>query len=196
MNTINDWFKNDGDNTLRINYNLNDTSLVIDLGGYHGGFSQKIYDKYKCNILCFEPCKYFYEEIKKRFNGVDKIKIYNVGVGNSTETKILYCSEDATSFYSKVGDQFESSNIIPFNSLVTTIKNIDLLKINIEGGEYDLLEHIIQHNLQEKIENVQVQFHKNIENSECRRKNIQEILKKTHVLTYNYDFIWENWQRL
>lgn len=79
---------------------------------------------------------------------------------------------------------------------MTTIKNINLLKINIEGGEYDLLEHIIQHNLQEKIENIQVQFHKNIDDSECRRKNIQQLLKKTHVLTYNYDFIWENWQRL
>ena len=58
------------------------------------------------------------------------------------------------------------------------------------------MDHIIQTDLQEKIENVQVQFHKNIENCEVRRKNIQEILKKTHVLTYNYDFIWENWQRL
>ena len=52
MHNIDDWFKNDGDNTLRIDYNLNNTSLVIDLGGYYGEFSQKIYDKYKCNILC------------------------------------------------------------------------------------------------------------------------------------------------
>ena len=39
---MNDWFKDDGDNTLRINYNLDETSLVVDLGGYEGTFSQKI----------------------------------------------------------------------------------------------------------------------------------------------------------
>ena len=169
---MNDWFKDDGDNTLRINYNLNETSLVVDLGGYEGTFSQKIYDKYNCNI------------------------IYNLGVGNLTETKVLYCCEDATSFYCKVGDHSESSNIISFDSFVKNIKKIDLLKINIEGGEYDLLDHIIQTDLQEKIINIQVQFHKNIENCEVRRKNIQELLKKTHALTYNYDFIWENWHKL
>lgn len=196
MHNIDDWFKNDGDNTLRIDYNLNNTSLVIDLGGYYGEFSQKIYDKYKCNILCFEPCSNFYQKIKKRFDGIDNIKIYNVGVGCSAETKILYCNEDATSFYSKVSEYSEMATIIPFSNLVSDIQNIDLLKINIEGAEYDLLEHIIQHNLQKKIDNIQVQFHKYIHISEIRRKNIQESLKKTHTLIYNYDFIWENWRRL
>jgi FkbM family methyltransferase len=193
---MNDWFKDDGDNTLRINYNLDETSLVVDLGGYEGKFSQKIYDVYNCNIICFEPCSHFFEKIKMRFHGIDKIKIYNSGVGNLTETKVLYRCEDSTSFYCKVGDHSESSNIISFDSFVKNIKKIDLLKINIEGGEYDLLDHIIQNDLQEKIINIQVQFHRNIKNCEVRRKNIQELLKKTHALTYNYDFIWENWHKL
>jgi len=141
---MNDWFKDDGDNTLRINYNLNETSLVVDLGGYEGTFSQKIYDKYNCNIICFEPCSHFFEKIKMRFHGIDKIKIYNLGVGNLTETKVLYCCEDATSFYCKVGNHSESSNIISFDSFVSDIHCIDLLKINIEGSEYELLEHILE----------------------------------------------------
>jgi FkbM family methyltransferase len=189
-----DWFKDDGDNTLRINYNLNEDSLVVDLGGYHGDFSQKIYDKYHCNIICVEPCKFFYNKIKERFINVDKIKTYNVGIGALSETKSLYCNADATSFYSKVSDQFELSEIMSFNSFVSDIKQIDLLKINIEGGEYDLLDHIVHHDLQKKIINIQVQFHKLVEDYESRRKNIQDSLKKTHKLTYNYDFVWENWE--
>jgi hypothetical protein len=86
--------------------------------------------------------------------------------------------------------------MVSFGSFVSDIHCIDLLKINIEGGEYELLEHIIEKTLQNKIRNIQVQFHTWIENCEDRRKNIQDILRKTHKLTYNYDFVWENWERL
>ena len=48
---MNNWFKDDGDNTLRINYNLDETILFVDLGGYQGKFTQQIYDKYNCNII-------------------------------------------------------------------------------------------------------------------------------------------------
>jgi hypothetical protein len=34
--------------------------------------------------------------------------------------------------------------------------------MNIEGGEYDLLEYMIKNQLTEKFENIQVQFHENV----------------------------------
>lgn len=193
---MNNWFEDDGDNTLRINYNLDETSLVVDLGGYHGKFTQQIYDRYNCNIICVEPCTLFFEKIRNRFDKIDKIKIYNFGIGNKTEAKILYHNEDATSVYLKSNNNMELIKMVSFESFVSDIHYIDLLKINIEGSEYELLEHIIEKNLQNKIRNIQVQFHTWIENYESRRKNIQDILRKTHKLTYNYDFIWENWERL
>lgn len=193
---MNNWFEDDGDNTLRINYNLDETSLVVDLGGYQGKFTQQIYDKYNCNIICVEPCTPFFEKIRNRFDKIDKIKIHNFGVGNKTETKILYYNEDATSVCLKSNNNIESVKMVSFDCFVSDIQCIDLLKINIEGSEYELLEHIIEKNLQNKIRNIQVQFHRWIENCEDRRKNIQDVLRKTHKLTYNYDFVWENWERL
>jgi hypothetical protein len=29
-----------------------------------------------------------------------------------------------------------------------------------------------------------------------RRKSIQDSLKKTHKITYEYPFVWENWEKL
>ena len=43
------WFSDEGDKTHRLNYNLNEGSFVIDLGGYIGEWSEQIYDKY--NII-------------------------------------------------------------------------------------------------------------------------------------------------
>ena len=41
------WFEIDGDNTLRVNYNLNSESVFVEVGGYKGFYSKKIYDKFK-----------------------------------------------------------------------------------------------------------------------------------------------------
>ena len=69
-----------------------------------------------------------------------------------------------------------------------------MLKINIEGGEYDLLESILESNIQNKIINFQIQFHDFVPNSEIRMKKIQDKLSQTHQITFNYPFVWENWK--
>ena len=35
------WFEIDGDNTLRVNYNLNSESVFVEVGGYKGFYSKK-----------------------------------------------------------------------------------------------------------------------------------------------------------
>ena len=69
------------------------------------------------------------------------------------------------------------------------------MKINIEGGEYDLLDRLITTGLVGKIDNIQVQFHEFVPNAKERMQNIQKKLSKTHTPTYQYEFIWENWKR-
>jgi hypothetical protein len=76
------------------------------------------------------------------------------------------------------------------------IDHIDLIKINIEGSEYELLEHIIENNLHVKIKNLQIQFHKIFNDSEEKREKIRKSLSLTHKLTYDYTFVWENWEKL
>ena len=68
------------------------------------------------------------------------------------------------------------------------------MKINIEGGEYELLEHLIEEKLMADIANIQVQFHDFIPGAQARMEAIQQELKKTHSLTYQYLFVWENWR--
>jgi hypothetical protein len=46
-----------------------------------------------------------------------------------------------------------------------------------------------------KFKDIQVQFHKFMPHAEKRRSKIQKELKRIHYLTYQYDFVWENWQR-
>ena len=67
------------------------------------------------------------------------------------------------------------------------------MKINIEGGEFELLERLIQTGLISRIKNIQVQFHNIAVESTKRMEKIHQGMYKTHQPTFQYKFVWENW---
>lgn len=190
------WFADKGDETLRLDYDLDENSIVFDIGGYKGEFARDIYCKYNSNIYIFEPIKDFFEISKKRFINNKKVHNYNFGLANKSFDAEINLSDNASSIFNVEGEK----TTIRLESIVTFMKDnkietVDLIKINIEGGEYDLLDELIAINWLHKFKNIQVQFHDFvIENPRERMEKIQKELQKTHQLTYQYDFVWENWK--
>lgn len=190
------WFKVQGDKTLRLDYPLGENSLVLDLGGYEGQWASDIFSKYCCRIHIFEPVPTFADNIDKRFASNPKITIHKSGLGGESRDEQLSISADGSSMFAKghdtvtiriekAGDFFRDNGI----------QFVDLMKINIEGGEYELLEHLIETGYIVNIRDIQVQFHEFVPGAEERMQAIQRQLEKTHHLTYQYPFVWENWTR-
>jgi len=198
FNEFDRWFRDNGDYTLRVNYPLNEHSIVFDLGGYHGDWTDLITSKYNCNVHVFEPIPDLYNKIKSRFSNNDKVKVYDFGIAERTgELELsVAVSVDSSSFYTEGGDKI-TCNIVSIVDFIRSnnITNVDLIKINIEGGEYPVLDTIISNNLVNVFDNIQVQFHNMNPDSSLRRDNIRKELSKTHSLTYDYEFVWENWKR-
>lgn len=190
------WFKDDGDNTLRLNYDLDKSSTVFDVGGYKGEFAASMINKYDCTVFVFEPIPQFYNIIVNKFSGNRNVRPYCFGLSDTTSVEKISMTDNTSSLFIK------DNNAVTINLKSATefirendINRIDLIKINIEGSEYALLESLIQNNLITRFKNIQVQFHDFIiENARARMENIQQQLSKTHDLTYQYDFIWENWK--
>jgi hypothetical protein len=182
-NQLKKWAEENRKRDLRLDYpELSSDSIVIDLGGYKGQWTSDIFAKYLCKLYTFEPHPVFYNNILQRFKHNKNVKVYNFGL-SSAETKVQFSTEaDATSQFIK-GGQSEG------------IKEVDLMKINIEGGEYDLLEHLISTGWIKNIKQLQIQFHHFIPDAEKRMKSIQDALGSTHDTTYIYKFFWENWRR-
>ncbi len=192
------WFRKQGNKNLRVNYELNQNSIVIDAGGYQGDWAFQIYNKYKCNIFIFEPIKSYYRKISERFAGVGKIQNINFGLGDCDIERHISVTKDSSSFYKKEAtSSSEPCRIMSVKRfmLERDLKHVDLIKINIEGGEYDLLDKLLDSGLINQFGNLQIQFHKFIPNAFLRRRKIRRILSKTHYLTYNYPFVWENWRK-
>jgi FkbM family methyltransferase len=188
------WFSDNGDKIHRLDYDLSRDSLVLDLGGYEGQWASDIFARYCCRVFVFEPVPEYACNIKRRFEKNSSIRIFQFGLSNETRRETLSICGDGSSAYRKGANLCEISLVKALDFFKENhIARVDLVKINIEGGEYDLLEHLIAANLVRSLKNIQVQFHDFVPHAELRMKRIQDQLKATHSLTYQYPFVWENW---
>lgn len=200
--SLNKWFADNGDYTHNINYELNDNSVVIDLGGYHGLWIDEILKKNSPqipNILLVEPVPEFYNHLVKKFENQEKIKVVNVGVSTNKDetTKTLYISNDgsSTNFNINVKSSIQIKTL-PIEKILldNNINEVDLLQINIEGDEYGLMEYMIESGIIDRFKNLQIQFHLGITNDKERRDSIQKnLISKGFKNKFDYPFVWESW---
>lgn len=189
------WLEDRGERTLRYNYNLNSGSLVWDVGGYKGEFAKDIHCKYSSAVHVFEPFPSFYQEIKDAFKINEHVKVFNFGLSGQNKKLEFGISDNATSAFVKGNtislDVRDASEV--YKEL--SVSKIDLMKINIEGGEYELIQKMFDSGMINHVGSLQIQFHNFVPNAETLYEKAQEQLSKTHKRTWCYKFIWENWEK-
>lgn len=168
---------------LRYEYDLKPASAVIDLGAYRGEWANEIHARYGCHVIAVEPTEY--------------IKDYKHGhiINKAAGTHYGKMSFGGRCYYTSIFEPGDHEyECIDVNPLLESYPEIDLLKINIEGAEYDLLQHIIGAGLHTRIKNIQVQFHQ-IDGVPYKLwyDEIAKQLSLTHKLAWHYPFCWENW---
>jgi FkbM family methyltransferase len=195
--SVSTWFREDGDHTHRLNYELDKNSIIFDLGGYEGQWASDIFAKYCCTVHVFEPVLEFTNNIKERFSQNPHIIVHQFGLSDRDQIVQIHFDRNQSSMYTS-GTDVREAKLISAKKFIDMegIEHIDLMKINIEGGEYDLVDHLIHTALVKQIANIQVQFHDHVPNAEKRMQKIQQALQKTHYVTYQYPFVWENWKRI
>jgi hypothetical protein len=156
---------------LRYEYDLKESDYCLDIGSYHQEWAIEIIKRYGCRVECFDA-------------------LDNRAAWTHDGVLLMGGAYYYTSLYDETGVQeFKCVDIAPFLN-----KEIAVMKMNIEGGEYDLLDYIIRKGLHKNIKNIQVQFHKvDGMDYEFNYNQIKESLSLTHELTYCYPYVWENW---
>ena len=190
------WYAAGGDLRLRYNYPLNDMAVIFDVGGYEGEFADRLYTNHQCTIHVFEPVVAYASVIRDRFRDNPKVRVHNFGLAGRTRYEDMSV-EGVTSSTFRTGLRTQVARLVDIKEFCheNDIDRIDLIKINIEGGEYELLERILDTRLIDRIHRIQVQFHNVSPTAEARMGKIQRRLSKTHRLSYQFLFVWENWVR-
>jgi len=189
------WFEDEAYDKI-IDYPLDKNSIVMDIGGCKGVWTEKIYNRFNCNIIVYEPVQEYYLIIKNKFANNNKVVSKNYGLGKDNKEVLIEKRDDQSTTFVHNKDLVEKINIKSIQEELSHYNKIDLMSINIEGGEYELLDGILSNNLAHKISNLQIEFHEwfpSYKESHKLRKDIQNKLSITHNLSYCYPFFWESW---
>lgn len=191
------WIADNGENK-RYEYNLEANSIVWDVGGFEGEFADIIYKKYGCSVVIFEPVPRFYKMLSDRFKGNNKIVSHSFGLSNEDKILEFGIVGDASSSHLCSNEKLETQKLEVRDAAKffreEGSKKVDLIKVNIEGGEYELLDSLLKADLIKNFKNIQVQFHKIDKDSFNKYQTIVDKLSITHELEWKYYFVWECWK--
>lgn len=193
---VREWYSDGGDERFRFDYDLGPDSLVLDLGGYEGQWASDLYARHRCRIHVFEPVTAFAERIRARFANNPDIDVHAFGLGGETRGETINVGGASSSVHRKRAGA-ENIRIVDVDAWLDEngVGSAELIKVNIEGGEYELLERLLETGRVADFRDLQVQFHNFWPDCDRRMQAIQAELEKTHEPTYQYRFVWENWRR-
>lgn len=161
--------------------NLPTQPVIVDLGAYIGDFCIPTARKFKdkCKIYALEPDKENYEILIKNI-GLNKIhSIYPQNIAISDYTGKGYLKKDKLTtdgyYLDRLIDKITNCKISTLSGALNKYKlnKIDLLKMDIEGGEYKIFLHKDSLNyIQKNVHYIFMEYH-NID-----KKNNSSLIKK------------------
>ena len=200
--SIERWQEVDGDNTLALDWPLNEYSLVWEIGGFEGRWAQQIYDKYKSFVHVFEPQLWAAQKLRNRFSGTgvwvepyglwiddDILPMGNYHTDGASLVKHDGREEKQLGTFRYIRDELKECGVDGMESLM-----VDLALMNIEGGEYILLPFMIENGLMENFKNFWCQFHPEGP-EDLRHEEIFSGMEKTHEVMWDFYPTAVAWRR-
>lgn len=190
-------FWRDGGSQLLYDLPVTAGGLVIDGGGYKGEWTAGMISRYGCRSKIFEPVPEFFAHCQKYFKNNPLVQVHKAALGGSDRKTKLNILDNGTSEYR--GDNnslYIESDVVDISKIFIDIDvNVACLKLNIEGGEYEVLERILDTNNIALCESLLIQFHRQPKDYKARYKDIVSALSETHIQAWCYEMVWEKWVR-
>jgi len=150
-------FKQTGEKNF-INKINKDLMFCIDIGANVGKYTKLLLTETKSKIISFEPLPLAFKDLQKiEQDYTDRLKVYNYAIGEKDETLELNYSNEKSekasflenlnqlSFYDFKNNQKIKTKVYCLDTFFSNnpnllSKNIDLLKIDTEGFEFEVLK--------------------------------------------------------
>jgi FkbM family methyltransferase len=179
---------------------LGPDSVVLDVGAHNGDWAAHMVEKYDPRIVAFELDPATLPALIDRFRENPKVEVHGYGLHDrDDELRLSQRGMGSTTFEEPVPRPLgEPRVLVRVRDVASVLAElnvgvIDLMKVNIEGGEFALLDRLIETAWMCRIRCLMVQFHEWIDGAHYRRFRIRSALGRTHLEDWNYDFIWEKW---
>ena len=165
-------------------FEVEENDIVVDIGATIGEFTYKILEKKPKHCYVVEPLPVFFDTLKKNLEG-NQVSFTNAAITNDKYCKIEWDGRNS------------EVNTLTFNEFITRnrLNKIDFLKIDCEGGEYDIFT---EENIEflKKVPKIVCELH--LENGVFKEKfrnfrdNILPNFKNIKFMSYDFcEIMWD-----
>jgi FkbM family methyltransferase len=177
---------------------LDATSVVLDVGAYVGEWGARIIERYGATVHAFEPSPNEFGEMQARLGDEPRAVLHQYGLAGGTRTATLALDGPGSSVHG--GPATFGTADVELRDVVATLddlglQEVDLLKVNIEGGEYELFDRLIEAGALGRFRQVSIQFHEWLPDAYRRRAAIRRALAEQHWEVWCFPWVWELWTR-
>ena len=165
---------------------LPDDYIFLDLGTNLGWVTDKLLKhNIKGEIHCFEPHPVLFKNLKEKYKDSNNVFLNEAAVSNTNGEEYLYFKKEPTSNNddgsslninkSNISGQYKTKvKVIKLSDYISKFDSVDVLKMDIEGAEYDVLNELIESGAIHKIKYI---FY------ECHERKVPLAKIKKEVLT-------------
>lgn len=185
-------------------YYLSPQDVCIDCGVNRGRFTDILILR-NCIVYGFEPHKLLYQNLLLKYKNNKNITIFNQAVHtkneiipfylNTKEIQNINCTESASLIKRTDIETFscevEGIDFVEFTkTIIKQHRKIKLIKLDIEGAEFDIIEKIIENKIYEYVEYILCETHERlIENGTERLKTIKKLIEINNIKNIFLDWI-------
>jgi FkbM family methyltransferase len=175
---------------------LKSGDTVFDVGGYLGSWTSGMLTKYPCKYHVFEPHPEAFSKLTERFSGHPEVHLHEFALGAANGVVLLSSAAEGSSIVSNRGSDPVEVKLMDVRQHLRNQQNpVALMKLNIEGAEYNLLEQLLWSEESMLTGDFLVQFHSGFPHAEQRYERIARKLGETHHCVWRYAFLWELWRK-
>jgi len=183
------WFGNQYGGFYLAQNSIDKSSIVYSIGiGEDISFDEGIMDRYGCKVFAFDPTPKSVVWVKENVT-TQNFVFSPIGVAKEKGSRKFYLPTNNSHVSGSIHDikTINNSNSIDlkFDSLSNIMKDnnhskLDLLKMDIEGAEYEVIDHIQKNNID--IKQILVEFHPHFEKD--GKKKTKKAIEKLEKMGY------------
>jgi FkbM family methyltransferase len=183
---------------LLVDLDVEPDDVVLDVGAYDGHWTEQLLNcAPSTRVYAFEPNPQAFAKFERRLGRDENVTLLRYGLSGRDANVMLALEGPGSSVYTQ--DSQYGTAAVELRDIVAVLDELGLdevaaIKVNIEGGEYDLLDRLIASRRIGKMRQVSVQFHEWHPNAYWRRWRIRHALRRTHEQVWNYPWVWELWR--
>ena len=179
-------------------------TINIDCGANVGNITEKLLNSSDI-VHAFEPNPFAFKKLKDRFLYNPKVICHNNAVLDKNDKVKLFFHEhsDQDEVHWSTGsslldfkgnvrkDKFTEVEAIDICQFILELEgNINILKIDVEGVEYEILNKIIDMDLHRKINSIKVEVHaKKIPELKEKETDLKNRISSSNITNINLDWI-------